>query len=388
MQLFFNDFFLIRPFLGRLIFGMLGIFGIFGIGLSISIRALAEVRQEVRFVDEKPPSSEGTRVKPFLWIPFVYFTPETQWAGGSLLRWNWSELKVMGRVDQTTLIAFRTLLNQSFVTLNGRWFLNDGWDEFAVTLTWLHYPDRFYGRGEWGFQKEHELFFEARQGLSVSYAKHLSGYFFIRGGYLFENRSFSIVNETGRHYLREEFTKYDKDFIQRCYSVALEYDNRDILEAPTQGQWSRLMFQPCNGWQRYELDLRFYHRVFQATWANQMMLAHVEGAQTPFAMLHTIGGRNLFRGYPFGFLRDQTVAAVQSEYRFDWKDRWIPVAFASGGMVGAPPLFSGRSFPIWSVGAGMHYVLEPKARTKIRLEWARTFQENLMGIYFVNGEAF
>jgi hypothetical protein len=113
-------------------------------------------------------SYDQSRVKPFIWLPFAFYTPETKTAGGLLLRWN-RKAHIMGRIDQINLFSVYTQNGQSFSSLSQRRFLNEGWDELSWRLGYFDYPDRYYGRGDTGYFSKAEIFNENRLTGQISF---------------------------------------------------------------------------------------------------------------------------------------------------------------------------------------------------------------------------
>lgn len=336
------------------------------------------------FVSATQASEVPPKPRAFIWLPFAFYTPETQTALGSLLRWN-GQSHIMGRVNQLNIISVYTQNRQSFITLSPRYYLNNGWDELAVGLSYFDYPDRFYGRGDTGYFQEPEIFFEKRFAGSFFYSKHLMDHWFLKGGFSFENRNFSSDTQSAN--LALEWSQHPSHFQNSCLSLGLEYDSRDFVESPTEGQYHRVTLNRCQLLNRAEFEGRYYQKYDKGVWANQVYLAQASGESVPFSALIPIGGRNMLRGNFVGRYRDLAANVVQSEWRQPINERWMWVAFVGAGELKDQLVSPRRSQFASSMGGGIHYFLDPAARTKLRIEYGAS-HERTFGFYFVNGEAF
>jgi len=105
----------------------------------------------------------------------------------------------------------------------------------------------------------------------------------------------------------------------------------------------------------------------------------------PFFLLSSFGGKTDLRGYPSGRYRDETMYALQTEYRWHFSDRWVFTGFAGVGEVAESFSKMGRNF-LPAVGIGARFVLSEKH--KIGLSFDVATGKDGTEVYFGVGEAF
>lgn len=106
---------------------------------------------------------------------------------------------------------------------------------------------------------------------------------------------------------------------------------------------------------------------------------------TPFFLLSTFGGSTDLRGYPSGRYRDRMMYAMQSEYRWQYNDRWIFTGFAGFGEVADSFSNFGKNF-LPAGGIGARFVLSAKHRVSLSADVA--VGDDGAEFYFGVGESF
>jgi hemolysin activation/secretion protein len=99
-----------------------------------------------------------------------------------------------------------------------------------------------------------------------------------------------------------------------------------------------------------------------------------------------VGPQSLLRGYSFGKHWGDAMAAIQAEYRWQVYPRWIAAAFA-----GAVQVSDGfgqflTSDTLYSKGAGLRFVVEPKDGATLRVDYGVGKGDS--ALYVSVGEAF
>jgi len=114
---------------------------------------------------------------------------------------------------------------------------------------------------------------------------------------------------------------------------------------------------------------------------------HVKGTteNIPFFLLSSFGGSSDLRGYPSGRYRDRMMYAMQAEYRWQFKDRWILTGFAGVGEVAESFSNFGENF-LPAGGVGTRFVLSDKHRVSLSADLA--VGKDGVEFYFGVGEAF
>jgi hypothetical protein len=106
---------------------------------------------------------------------------------------------------------------------------------------------------------------------------------------------------------------------------------------------------------------------------------------TPFFLISSFGGSPDLRGYPSGRYRDRMMYAMQAEYRWQFKDRWILTGFAGVGEVADSFSNFGKNF-LPAGGVGARFVLSEKRRVSLSADVA--VGNHGAEFYFGVGEAF
>ncbi len=92
------------------------------------------------------------------------------------------------------------------------------------------------------------------------------------------------------------------------------------------------------------------------------------------------------RGYYEGRFRDQNVALLQSEVRFDLYKRLGGVVFGAVGVLGDNQMLLRPDDPKVAYGAGLRFTVNRRDHLNIRLDYGIGRQSS--GLYLTIGEAF
>ncbi len=106
---------------------------------------------------------------------------------------------------------------------------------------------------------------------------------------------------------------------------------------------------------------------------------------TPFFLLSSFGGATDLRGYPSGRYRDRWMYALQTEYRWQYSDRWVFTGFAGFGEVAETFADFGRNL-LPAAGVGARFILSEKHKVSLSADVA--VGDDGAEFYFGIGEAF
>ena len=111
----------------------------------------------------------------------------------------------------------------------------------------------------------------------------------------------------------------------------------------------------------------------------------VDDGDVPFFLLSSFGGKSDLRGYESGRYRDESMYAVQAEYRWRPKDRWVLTGFAGVGGVGADfgDLFDDV---LAAAGIGARYMVSRTHDFSVSVDFAVSDDDRQF--YFGINEAF
>ena len=180
-----------------------------------------------------------------------------------------------------------------------------------------------------------------------------------------------------------------RGFVSAALGAVLMHDSRDSEDMPRTG-WllnvNNLAYSEALGgsasYDAYRVDLRTFWKhgdghvlaVRQNNWLT---------SDAPSAAQATVN----IRAYKQGQYLSPYMSSLEVEERFSLTARWGATLFAgAAGLYGAAPVPLDRSiYP--TVGAGVHFVIKPKERMNVNLEYAQGIEGN-HGLYLKLGYAW
>jgi len=172
-----------------------------------------------------------------------------------------------------------------------------------------------------------------------------------------------------------------------------EYDSRDNQFSATRGTLFNVSLSTANETIGSDFDFGSIHLAYNRYWPlkDSIVLA-ARGAgcavpgDAPYYALCKFGVFPDLRGYVGGRYRDQTMIALQSEIRWRFAKRFSAVGFAGVGRVAESASDFDLDDLLPSFGAGLRYVLSPKNRLNIGVDYA--VGKDSEAAYFFVGESF
>ncbi|MEY2917685.1 MAG: hypothetical protein RIS73_1399 [Bacteroidota bacterium] len=175
------------------------------------------------------------------------------------------------------------------------------------------------------------------------------------------------------------------------FGLPVSFDNRDYVYNPAKGWNINAVFNNNAKWMGS--DIEFSSLSFNANNYTRLNSKGVLASRffvygglgnVPFIGQKVVGGKDL-RGYTKGTYRSNSVAALQTEYRYNFYKKWGAVAF--GGIANAFKVngISGSGI-LPAAGFGVRYLVIPKQRMNMGFDAA--VGKNDWGVYFRIGEAF
>ncbi|GAA4297898.1 hypothetical protein GCM10023183_05940 [Nibribacter koreensis] len=324
-------------------------------------------------------------------FPFVYYTPETQFAFGlkAIYVQKFAGSTAKDRPTSYPLTLTYTTQKQIIVNANA-----DIWKQHnAVHMQgWLGYsiyPYFFYGIGNDTQEEAEEEFTSRIFDAYAQYEKKVFGNVYVGGRYEFRNETIPTVTEEGE-LIKGEIAG-SKGTRASGLGPVMSYDTRDHLYYPRKGafhQVSYLLFNKALGsesnFSRYRLDLRKYIGIKRSVLAGQAFYNFTTG-DTPFQYLSYLGGGNVLRGFLEARYRDRHAMVYQVEYRMPLFKRMGLVGFAATGQV----VHSLKDYSFndqhLAAGSGLRYRLNPEGMN-VRMDVAVSKAGNY--VYFSVNEAF
>lgn len=177
-----------------------------------------------------------------------------------------------------------------------------------------------------------------------------------------------------------------------AYAIPIEFDTRDHEQFPRNG-WlvsgRAMLYRESAGGdfdaETFKVSVNHYRPMREQDVLALRATVRTTSGDAPFFLLSTFGGSTDLRGYPSGRYRDQMMYALQSEYRWQFNDRWIFTGFAGFGEVAENFGDFGRNF-LPAAGIGTRFVLSKKHRVSLSADIA--VGKDGTEFYFGVGEAF
>ncbi len=348
------------------------------------------------------------RIKKLYVLPLISYSPETSLRLGTasvfLFRPN-------GCTTGTQLSSIRipvtyTLNRQQKVRFSYEVFLDGNRHILDGFVQWQKFPFYFYGIGSGTMETDEETYTGRTIGAQASYLNNLAERFFLGAQLIWVNNKV-LEREPDGLLSRDGLIAGSEGSVSSGVGVIGRYDSRDNNLNPGRGMYlqsSLTAFPESFGsdyaFTKFELDFRRYFRPFGKHVLAFQFFAENNWGQPPFELLALLGGDELMRGHYEGRFRDKTLMAAQVEYRLPvsrrdwfggeeklgfWK-RWGLAGFAGLGTVA--PNFGGLpdSRLKYSLGMGIRYLVLPKERVNIRVDFG--FGTQRPGFYFNVREAF
>ena len=175
-------------------------------------------------------------------------------------------------------------------------------------------------------------------------------------------------------------------------TIPIQIDSRDHEQFPRDG-WlvtgQTALYRESVGSdfdaQTYKLTINHYFPMRDADVLATRLVMKSADEDVPFFLLSTFGGKTDLRGYPSGRYRDETMYALQTEYRWQFSDRWVFTGFAGVGEVAESFSRMGRNF-LPAAGIGARLVLSKKHKVGLSVDVATG--KDGTEFYFGVGEAF
>ncbi|MDX1645343.1 MAG: BamA/TamA family outer membrane protein [Thermoanaerobaculia bacterium] len=343
--------------------------------LALLLSAVGGVAQEALPVDSDSPreSVEEDR-NGWVFLPFLYYTPETSLAGGMATIYHYRGADRIGdqRTSSVTLTATYTAEDQRILTLRPDLYLGGAQYHLTADLVYEDFPDKFFGIGsDTPEGLEEDWTSEATRVAVAVERRYRSGWSW--GPHLVVEDLEVTDAEPGGVLASGPVVGRNGGFLS-ALGLQLTFDRRDDVFAPRRGifaQLSATFFEESLGsdfeFQRYLLDRRSFFPVGRNDVVALQSYLRVTRGEIPFYHLSELGGAKRMRGYFEGRFRDRDMAIVQAEYRLAFADRWDAVAFAGLGSVARS--LGDFDFDVRpSAGGGLRYRLSRSEEIKARLD--------------------
>lgn len=329
----------------------------------------------------------------FMFIPVLYYTPETKTAFGVAAQYYHRERgsELSSRPSSIVPAFIYTQESQIIADISGELYWKQETYRLDGEIGYSKYPDKFYGIGNDTPEDAEEDLTPRYIYLGVNIHRKVYSQLKLGLGYEFRNSKLLEVEEGGL--LDAGNVSGSDGGTVSGASILTSWDTRDNVFFPSSGSYHRLTVSAFGSalgsdfaFTRYKLDLRHFFAAFSHTLAVQGQVM-ISTGDPPFQQLALFGGQDLMRGYFEGRYRDRSMIAFQAEYRV------VPIwwrlgltAFAGLGDV-AHDISDFRLNDLkYSLGGGIRYLLSREEGITLRLDFG--VGERSSGLYITLGEAF
>lgn len=329
----------------------------------------------------------------FVIAPVIYYTPETLFSWGivGIHYFLLGRSPLPARLSHYRFNLINTQKEQTVAQVDyelylpGGKFLLDGMAKYAL------FPDRFYGTGNRTLASDREDFnsrswrlqlnLQRRWGTSLFTGIHLE---------MFTQKMIEIV-DNGR--LASGTIPGSRGGTQSGIGFFGKWDSRNNTFSAGRGAYFSLFanfFMPLLGgdftYTQVILDARKYFPLGGGSVLALQGICKTTWGECPFQTLSLFGGLNLLRGYYEGRYRDDSMLALQLEYRLPVRGRFGLCGFA--GLAQVQPrlglLAMGEFHP--AIGLGLRYKFNSRENMNIRLDVG--FADSDPAVYLTFAEAF
>ena len=324
-------------------------------------------------------------------LPVLGSAPETGFVGGA------TALRVSGPVGDTVTrstteqvyVAYTAKQQLRAFVSTDRWSQGNRWG-LSAQLEYQRFPQPFFGVGI-DAPKSAEEWYESRSLIgSATVLRRVSRAIYGQVGLRYTKTTIAEAEDDGV-VERGELRGMQGGVVSQLVT-GVAWDSRDNVFAPAKGTYALVTGAQSGSvlgsdyrFDRYVADARHYWRAGRGVLAGQAYLEATSGA-TPFDQLALLGSGSVMRGYVHGRYRDRDLAAAQLEYRTPLVGRFGVAAFAGAGTVAPTIAELGSSTVLPTFGAGARWLLLPKERTTIRVDYAKG--KSSSGFYVAFNEAF
>ncbi len=343
--------------------------------------------------DANKPDTVGVGGVDWFAYPFVFFSPETNWAfgAGGILYFSLSD-RVNSKPSSITTSGFYTVNSQFEITIIPEIYFNHDRHLLSTKFNYGEIFDYFYGVGSTSPDIENNQYLQRNFILNVKYQID-AFYKNLKVGPVYEWRNMDVITSEGNPLLDSNLVRGSTGGTTSGIGVIASYDTRDNIFYPSKGgfhQFSATYYSKAFGsdfdYSKYILDMRRYFSLSPNHILAYQAYIMVEFGYPPFYDLALLGGDRVMRGYLFGRYRDRLYYAFQAEYRLPVIWRFGFVVFGGLGDVASELAKVTIATIKPTYGFGVRFRIDELQKLDLRVDVG--FGRDTDGIYFSVNQAF
>ncbi|HVR21079.1 MAG TPA: BamA/TamA family outer membrane protein [Polyangiaceae bacterium] len=323
-------------------------------------------------------------------VPLLMYTPETHVGfGGLFVHFFRPPPDSKQRVSSFAFFAIGTTRRQAILEAHPDFYAYSGALHLFGKVEYQYFPDSFWGVGPHTQDEDEERYTRSRFRAKASAHYRLVGP--LNAGLAADVMDYHATYAEDGIFASETFIG-EEGGVTSGFGPSALYDTRDSTVNAHSGTLlsaTLLLFNdPLSAYtfRKFVLEARQFFDLGNNHALGARFYGEIQGGEVPYYHLAMLGGDEMLRGYYYGRYRDETLAAVEAEYRYPIYWRFSGVAFAGAGGV-APTVSDLLHEPVrWAVGGGGRFSLSDSERLNLRLDAG--FGIGTWGVYFTAREAF
>lgn len=327
-------------------------------------------------------------------LPFIYYTPETNLAGGAMLM-NLFKISPQDSIARTSNVrlGFTYTLNRQILTdIQYNLFFKEEKYNMNGDIIYQKFPQTFYGIGNETILSNAEQINFQQFHWTLRALRKIKNRSFV-GLQLLYNNLFAIKSKNGGFFDQNSRIHGKNGGLSLGVGAIIFNDHRDNILNASKGSYleaSILSYNKILGsdfsYLAINLEYRkyFYIKEGQTIALRAMLNARI--GEVPFHRLGMLGGEYLMRGYYNGRFRDNYLISLQAEYRRHIYKRLGMILFSDFGQVANQIENLEFSKTRFTVGLGIRFSIDKKERINIRLDFG--LGKDMQGIYSGLSEIF
>lgn len=357
---------------------------------TLSQNVIENVYKEVPNTVKK----DSTKRTSFSAYPYVFYTPESQFAGGAggiYIFYTGQEENL--KPSKIGFGGYYSTNKQYKLSVSPNLYFFENKLYIEAPTSFGFFVNKFWGIGDNSPKSETASFSMESFTSTVTVQVPPKLFSADRTGLIFDYDKTSIVDTLENTLISNDSVVGNDGGESIGIGTDLLWDSRDNLFFPNNGsyQYFKVVVYP-NGWGNFnysqlQLDVKAFKAISpDHVFAFNFYIESVIG-DTPFYRLPALGGPSRMRGFFSGRYRDNFYGMMQLEYRqYVWKKFGI-VAFGGLGNVSENILTYNFSTMKYSGGIGLRYLFNKKEKINLRMDIGFG-SDGSRGIYFGIQEAF